>query len=226
MEIIKGLDKAAILRVEITDMAEDGAGIGHTEDGMAVFVNGAVYGDKVNARVTKAKKNYAFAEVVEVLEQSPYRAEFRGSEAESENGANEKSNSGIDQAGGMVCPYIEECGGCAFGRLNYETQLMLKAKHVEDKLKRIAGIENPNIKPIIGMNGTSNLVKELIWPSNLGKEMIWPSNYRNKAVMAVGEDEDGNPIVGFRGGKSHRIVDCETCLIQLPPVMAATTSCS
>ena len=187
MENTKSLDKAELVVVEIKDMAEDGAGIGHTEEGMAVFVNGAVFGDKVKARITKSKKNYAFADALEVLEPSPHRA--KDSDATSVK----------------VCKYIDECGGCAFGRLNYETQFKLKEKHVADKLERIAGIENPQIMPIIGMTQGD----------------LWPNHYRNKAVVAVYQDSNGVPYVGFRGRKSHKVIDCDYCMIQAPTANAA-----
>ena len=175
-----GLEKGDIITIEITDMTEEGAGVGHIE-GMTVFVSGgAVIGDTVSCELTKVKKNYALANLKEVIEYSKHRRED-------------------------VCSYINDCGGCALGMLNYDAQLELKVNQLKNKLVRIAGVESPKIDPMIAYE-----------PYLEGRE----SAYRNKAVMAVGEDEDGNPIVGFRGGKSHRIVDCETCLIQLPPVMA------
>ena len=177
------MEKKDLIKIDITDMAEDGSGIGHTEDGMAVFVNGAVFGDKVLAEITKAKKNFAFADAVEIIEKSPHREDEE-----------------------RVCPYIDECGGCAFGNLKYETQLELKSRHVEDKLKRIAGIETPNIMPIVGMD--------------YGNEP-WPLHYRNKAVVAVYQDSNGTPYVGFRGRKSHRVIDCDYCMIQAPTANAA-----
>ncbi len=198
--IDNSMDKVDNPIVEITDMAEDGAGIGHTEDGMAIFVSGAVYGDIVKVRITKAKKNYAFSEVIEILKLSPYRVEHK--QGFEKSGINADDDKRFDQKSivtDSVCPYIEACGGCAFGFLNYETQLMLKAKHVQDKIERIAGIESPKINPIIGMDSLKN---------------YW--GYRNKASMAVGLDEQGKPAVGFRGRKSHKIVNCDNCMIQAP----------
>lgn len=180
--------------IEITDMAEDGTGIGHTEGGMTLFVSGAVYGDKVLAGITKEKKNYGFAEVKELVEPSPHRI-TRKTDFDSESNQEK------------VCPYFEECGGCAFGLLDYKTQLELKKKHVSDKLKRIGGIDNPEVKEILGMEG---------YPGD------WPVNYRNKAVIAVTQDGTGIPYVGFKGRKSHKVIDCENCMIQSPPANEAS----
>ena len=182
------MNKDDIIQIEITDMAEDGAGIGRSEDGMAVFVHGAVYGDIVNAQITKVKKNYAFSDAIEIVNKSPFRVEL------STKSSNENA----------VCPYIDECGGCAFGKLNYETQLKLKEKHVRDKLERIADLEAPVIREIMGM------------------ETAWPTEYRNKAVIAVHQDSSGNAFVGFRGRKSHKVIDCDYCMIQGKPANIAT----
>ena len=174
------MEKGDIITIEIIDMTDDGKGIGRI-DGMAVFVDGAVFGDAAKVCIEKVKKNYALGKAVEIVSLSPHRV------------------NGDDS----VCQYIDECGGCAYGKLNYETQLKLKEKQVKDKLERIAGIAGANVKPIIPM-GDSH--------SN-------PSCYRNKAVMAVYGDAGGRPVIGFRARKSHRVVDCKTCKTQAEPAM-------
>ncbi|RDB44998.1 TRAM domain-containing protein, partial [Tsukamurella tyrosinosolvens] len=42
-------------------------------DGRAIFVRGALPGERVRARVTEVKKSYARASTVDVLEASPHR---------------------------------------------------------------------------------------------------------------------------------------------------------
>lgn len=68
------MEKGQILELYIEDMSSDGNGIGKT-DGQVVFVDGCVLGDKVKAKVTKAKKNYAFADCLKILEPSDKRNE-------------------------------------------------------------------------------------------------------------------------------------------------------
>ena len=58
--------------VEITDVVFGGRGLVRL-DGMAVFVDQAVPGDRVNIRIYKKKKNYAEARVVDLIESSPLR---------------------------------------------------------------------------------------------------------------------------------------------------------
>ena len=163
------MEKGQIIELYIEDMSSDGNGIGKTE-GQVVFVDGCVLGDKVRAKITKAKKNYAFADCLKILEPS------------------DKRNEGF-------CQFSKDCGGCPLGDLRYEEQLELKARWVKDKLTRIGGLEEPVIRPIIGMDE--------------------PLRYRNKAVFAVSK----NGEIGFVRKKSHDVVDCPDCRIQSEKAM-------
>lgn len=81
------------------------------------------------------------------------------------------------------------------GDLRYEEQLKLKTKWIGDKLTRIGGLENPLIRPMIGMDV--------------------PERYRNKGVMAVSKEG----AIGFVRKKSHEVVDCPDCRIQSEKAM-------
>ena len=163
------MEKGQIVELYIEDMSSDGNGIGRT-DGQVVFADGCVTGDKVRARITKAKKNYAFADCVEITEPSHFRNED-------------------------FCQFAGDCGGCPMGDLKYEKQLEMKEGWVREKLTRLGGLEEPVVRPIIGMDE--------------------PLRYRNKAVFAVSETGD----VGFVRKKSHQVVDCQDCRIQTEAAM-------
>lgn len=96
-----------------------------------------------------------------------------------------------------ICPYAGTCGGCVYAGYSYEGQLRLKEKQVCDKLTRLGGLEEPKVNPIIGMSE--------------------PAFYRNKAEFAIGSGGE----VGFFSAKSHKVIDCKTCLLQMPSAMAA-----
>ncbi|MBP3385177.1 MAG: 23S rRNA (uracil(1939)-C(5))-methyltransferase RlmD, partial [Firmicutes bacterium] len=121
-------EKGQICEIEIIDISDQGQGIGRSE-GMAVFVKNAVVGDIVRVELTKVKKNYAFAKLLEIVEPSEYRIEP------------------LCQDG-----FSQGCGGCSLARLDYEGQLELKQKQVYDKLTRLGGLENPVVNDIIGMD--------------------------------------------------------------------------
>ena len=68
--------KDDLLTVEITDIGNDGEGIGKI-DGYTLFIKDAVIGDVVKVKIMKAKKNYAYAHLEEVIKASEYRCEAR-----------------------------------------------------------------------------------------------------------------------------------------------------
>ena len=109
------LKKGQQITLEISHIAFGGKGLAKP-DGFAVFVDKAVPGDVVQARITRKKKNYAEARVLELLVSSSDR---------------------IDPA----CPYSGYCGGCKWQFLDYEKQLAYKRQHVAEALAHIGGIE-------------------------------------------------------------------------------------
>jgi len=146
--------------ITIEDMSEDGAGIGKL-DGYIWFVKDALIGDVIEASAMKMKKNYGFARLVRVIEPAPGRVEAR-------------------------CPVARACGGCQMQELDYAEQLKFKEKKVYNHLKRIGGMEEIPMEPIIGMEH--------------------PWRYRNKAQFPIGTGKDGQPIAGFYAGRTHSLI--------------------
>ncbi len=193
------MEKGQIVELTIEDMSAEGRGIGKIYDderGFAVFVQDTVVGDRAKVELTKVKKNYAFGRVSEMLALSQDRQE-------------------------SFCPHSGLCGGCVYSQLSYEAQLALKEKQVREKLVRLGGLTDPVIMPIIGMGGED------------ATEV--PFRYRNKASMPVSTGglitQKGGivkpvhePRVGFYRPKSHDVVDCEDCLLQSEPAMAAAAA--
>ena len=105
------------LDVTIEKIVPNGFGLGHTE-GLTVMVQLVAPGDKVRVRTGKRNGNLIFAQVEEILEPSPLRA----------------------QPG---CKYFGQCGGCNFQQLSYEEQLKTKVSIIQDCLHRIAKIQDP-----------------------------------------------------------------------------------
>lgn len=138
--------KNDLLTVTIEDMGHDGEGIGKV-DGYTVFVKDAVIGDTVQAKIMKAKKNYGYARLMEILEPSKDRVEPR-------------------------CPYARQCGGCQIQALSYEKQLEYKQKKIENNLIRIGGFEKEEIpmEPIIGMEEPFHYRNKAQFPVGTDKE--------------------------------------------------------
>ncbi|MBO5326055.1 MAG: 23S rRNA (uracil(1939)-C(5))-methyltransferase RlmD [Lachnospiraceae bacterium] len=121
--------KGDILTVAIDDIDTEGQGIGKA-DGYTLFVKDALVGDVVKVKIMKAKKNYAFARLEEVITPSSYRIEPK-------------------------CEHHRRCGGCQLQCLSYDAQLAFKEKKVRNNLVRIGGFSEDIIdevmQPIIGM---------------------------------------------------------------------------
>ena len=119
------MKKDDIFNVAIEDMTSEGAGIGKV-DGFPLFIKDAVIGDTVEAKVMKAKKNYAYARLMKVLKPSENRVD-------------------------PPCPVARQCGGCQIQAMSYEAELRFKEKKILNNLKRIGGFEGISLEPIIGM---------------------------------------------------------------------------
>ncbi|MGD9215418.1 MAG: 23S rRNA (uracil(1939)-C(5))-methyltransferase RlmD [Desulfobacteraceae bacterium] len=109
--------------LEITGIAFGGKGLARI-GGMAVFVDQAIAGDRVLARIVKKKKSYAEARVVQRLESSSLRVD-------------------------APCPYSGLCGGCKWQFLGYEQQLIYKQQHVQEALDHIGLIKDVEVHPTI-----------------------------------------------------------------------------
>lgn len=119
------MKKNAELTVEIVDQGHQGEGIGKVE-GYPLFIEFALPGEKVRAKVLKANKNYGYAKMLERVESSPRRQE-------------------------PPCPYYYRCGGCHLMHSDYEAQLDFKKKRVKDSLERIGKITHVTVEDTVPM---------------------------------------------------------------------------
>uniref|UniRef100_UPI002352C914 23S rRNA (uracil(1939)-C(5))-methyltransferase RlmD n=1 Tax=Mogibacterium timidum TaxID=35519 RepID=UPI002352C914 len=199
------------VELEITDMTDDGKGLGRLS-GLAIFVAGAVPGDKVSARITRLKKRYAFAETITLLEASGARVQ-------------------------PPCPYYQDCGGCSMLELSYEEQLRIKRKNIITKLERIGALDEPTVREVVGAADTIRAdggqigqteetgQSEQIESADIADSEAFESmlRYRNKAEFAVAMTS-ADPLVGFNMRGSNKIVDCTDCLLQKRATMAAANA--
>ena len=229
------VNEGQIVELEITDMTDDGKGLGRLS-GLAIFVAGAVPGDKVNARITRLKKRYAIAETITLLEASAARVQ-------------------------PPCPYYHDCGGCSMLELSYDEQLHIKRKNIITKLERIGALEEPTVREVVGAADTigadGGQARQIGRPGKSEEtEEPWQAEetkgagqideaeqievteiadgsdsesfesilrYRNKAEFAVAMTSSG-PLVGFNKRGSNKIVDCTDCLLQKRATMAAANA--
>ena len=92
------------------------------------------------------------------------------------------------------CPLFPKCGGCVYRHMSYAQELRAKEQKVQDALQRIGGYEGFTVEPIVGAEK--------------------PERYRNKAQFPIGQNEQGEVVLGFYAQRSHRIIPCEDCKLQ------------
>jgi len=138
------LKKNSIVKLDITGMTHEGLGVGRV-DGFAVFVQGAIDGEVVLAKIIKVLKSYAVARVMEFLKTSPQRTE-------------------------PFCPVYKRCGGCSLQHMSYEKTLEFKRQVVIDNLTRIGRLKDVNVNETIGMGIPLNYRNKAQYPVGPGKD--------------------------------------------------------
>jgi 23S rRNA (uracil1939-C5)-methyltransferase len=147
--------KGQDLELAVTDLAYGGRGLVRV-DGMAVFVDQAVPGDRVLARVFRRKRRYAEARTLQVLEPSPDRVE-------------------------APCPYSGTCGGCKWQFLAYHRQLAYKRAQVLECLDHIGGLRDVPVHPTLASDTVFHYRNKMeftcsdrrwLMPEELGREDI------------------------------------------------------
>jgi 23S rRNA (uracil1939-C5)-methyltransferase len=101
--------------VDITDLTHDGRGVAHV-DGKAVFVTGALPGERAVVRIAARHRSFDEARVETLLTRSPDRVEPR-------------------------CPHFGTCGGCALQHLAPAAQIAAKQRVLAENFERIGKVE-------------------------------------------------------------------------------------
>ena len=125
------MQKNELVKVKIEDIGVGGEGIGKV-DGYTLFIKDTIIGDVVEAKVMKAKKNYGYARLMNVLTPSEDRVEK------------------------VVCPMARKCGGCQIQEMKYPAQLAFKESKVRGNLERIGEVPGELLDqimhPVVGMD--------------------------------------------------------------------------
>lgn len=154
--------------VELDRVATGGACIGRGPDGRVVFVDGALPKERVLVEPTVEYPRRIEARLLSVLQASAGRRE-------------------------APCRHVADgCGGCDWQHAEPQTQSELRRDVVVDCLRRLARIDDPDVR--------------------LGPQLN-PDGYRTSVRVAV---VDGK--AGYRAAGSHRVVPVDRCLIAHPLV--------
>jgi 23S rRNA (uracil1939-C5)-methyltransferase len=151
--------------VKIESVAFGGEGVGRI-DNFAAFVPFSAPGDELEIEITQVKKKFVRGRILKIIKESPSRTK-------------------------PLCRYYEKCGGCCYQHLDYEYQLKIKKKQVQDAFWRIGKTANP---PVLDVIASSQVYY-----------------YRGKAQYHAAAVSNGWEI-GFldvSGGKLINIEQCE-----------------
>ncbi|MBQ8406339.1 MAG: class I SAM-dependent RNA methyltransferase, partial [Clostridia bacterium] len=149
------VEKNTYITATVEGTTVNGEGIVR-HDGVTFFVPSCLTGEKVCFLVLKVKDKIGYGKLEEVY--TPAEERVR-----------------------EVCPVYSKCGGCCLQHLRYNDQLDLKARYVQDTLKKIGGIE-------------------YAVPRTVASDR--PYAYRNKLQLPVGVDKNGETAVGFYAQRS------------------------
>ena len=105
--------------IKIESIAFGGEGVGRV-DNFVVFVPFTAPGDELEIEITQQKKKFVHGKILKIIKPSPTRAK-------------------------PLCRYYENCGGCCYQHLDYEHQLEIKKKQVEEVFLKIGKIVSPPV---------------------------------------------------------------------------------
>ena len=132
--LFKGGDE---LEITAEKLVYEGSAIAKI-NGYPIFIDDACPQDKLKIRIKKANKNFAQAEIIEILEPSPHRTK-------------------------PFCPIHNVCGGCGWQFIDYDFQLEQKRNIVEETIKKFTG-EDIEIKPVIPSPETRDYRSKIQYP--------------------------------------------------------------
>jgi len=170
--------------MEITGISSDGKGVGRV-DGKVVFVKETAPGDVIKVKILSKRKGLWQGMKEEIIQPSEDRIE-------------------------PFCQHFGLCGGCKWQHMSYEAQLKHKQDHVEENLRKLSGLELPQIESILGSKETTFYRNKLEFTfSNFG--------WLTKEEINSGEDFVRSGL-GFHIPKRFdKILNIDKCWLQPDP---------
>ncbi|MEI7953073.1 MAG: 23S rRNA (uracil(1939)-C(5))-methyltransferase RlmD [Synechococcaceae cyanobacterium ELA182] len=149
---------ATEVELEIQDLSHDGRGIGRL-DGRVVFVDGALPGDRVVARLLPQRRRQLHADLRRILQPSPQRRR-------------------------APCILADHCGGCSLQPFTDEGQQQWKQRSLEQSLQRIAGL-NPEVRPLLTSDRPLGYRNRAVIPLERGEDGHLKAGYYRRGSHRI-----------------------------------------
>ena len=199
------INKNDIIEIDIVDLNNLGCGVGRTEDGVAVFVKGAVTGDRVLTKIIKVSSSFLVGRLEKVLLRSSNRLDGEGLRQKE-------------------CSAPNSCGGCVYRNIKYEHELILKRDYVKFAFKkaglpevrvldtaytqRVTGYRNKGQYPVREVGGrvkagffaakTHDLIpcdNCLLQPEVFGEIVAFVTDFAEKNKIRAYDEEKGRGVL-------------------------------
>ncbi len=155
-------------------------------DGKVIFVENTIPGDEVEVLLQKNKKDWGEGMALRYHKYSDLRVE-------------------------PFCQHFGVCGGCQWQMLPYSLQLQYKQQQVTDNLTRIAKVQLPEIRPIIGADQTTRYRNKIEY-TFANKRFLLPEELHNPNIPT---EEN---VAGFHArGFFDKVVPIFECHLQNEP---------
>lgn len=129
--------------VDIIDNGFEGEGIAKI-DGYAIFIPGAIKGEKVKILIVKVLTSHAYGKIIEIINPSENRIE-------------------------ADCKSYKRCGGCNLRHINYNQTLKLKQNIVQNLVNK--GLKNKiTVKEMVGMENPLHYRNKAQYPLGIDKQ--------------------------------------------------------
>ena len=163
-------EKNTIVDIVIDGLSANGEGVGRAE-GFALFVPGALPGEKVRVKVVKMKQGYGYGKLDSITAPSDTRRP-------------------------AFCPLFGRCGGCDLQHMAYEAQLLYKQQKIQGHLERIGGFTDIHVPPVIGMEEPLYYRNKSQFPVALanGKAVLGFYRKRSHDIIPVSACANQHPV--------------------------------
>lgn len=184
--------------IEIDSLSHDGRGVGRIE-GKAVFLHGALPGERARFEYQATHRSYDEGRVLEILRPSRTRVK-------------------------PLCAHFEQCGGCSLQHLEASAQILFKQNQLLEDCRRIGGVEPSEILPPLQAEVWAYRHKARLgvrYVEKKGRVLIGFREKRSSFITDIERCEVLHPAVGGRIRMLEELVMSLTIRDAVPQIEVA-----